>query len=63
MDDDGSRKLSIEEFGKGVGEYGLHFTKDEIAQLFHAFDTDQSGSIDYEEFLRRLRVNKTKNLN
>ena len=56
MDDDKNRKLSMEEFKKGVEEYGLSFTKVEIEDLFRAMDMDQSGSIDYEEFLRRLRV-------
>ena len=56
MDDDRNRKLSKEEFRKGVEEYGLHFTKSEIDDLFRSMDTDQSDGIDYEEFLRRLRV-------
>ncbi|CAF1403394.1 unnamed protein product [Rotaria sp. Silwood1] len=55
MDDDRSKKLSFDEFKKGVEEYGLNFSKTEIAELFHLMDIDQSGSIDYEEFLRRLR--------
>ena len=56
MDDDGNRKLSMEEFQKGVSEYGLQFSKPEIAELFRVIDIDNNGSIDYEEFLRRLRV-------
>ena len=56
MDDDGNRKLSVDEFKKGVEEYGLHFTKVEIEDLFRSMDIDNSGCIDYEEFLRRLRV-------
>jgi hypothetical protein len=56
MDDDGNRKLSVEEFKKGVDEYGLNFQKSEIEDLFRKMDIDSSGSIDYEEFLRRLRV-------
>jgi calcyphosin len=56
MDDDGNRKLSMEEFQKGVEEYGLHFDRPMIAELFRAMDIDHNGSIDYEEFLRRLRV-------
>ena len=56
MDDDKNRKLSPEEFGKGVQEYGLNFSKAEIEQMFNLIDTDHSGTIDYEEFLRKLRV-------
>jgi len=56
MDDDRNRKLNLEEFKKGVEEYGLNFSKSEIADLFRSIDTDQNGSIDYEEFLCKLRV-------
>lgn len=56
MDDDGNRKLSMDEFRKGVQEYGLGFTKDEIFEMFRSFDRDENGSVDYEEFLRSLRV-------
>lgn len=57
MDDDKNRKLNMEEFRKGVEEYGLSFTKAEIEDLFRIMDLDKSGYIDYEEFLRQLRVN------
>ena len=56
MDDDKNRKLSMEEFKKGVQEYGLNFSKSEIEELFRLIDTDRSGTIDYEEFLHKLRV-------
>lgn len=56
MDDDKSKKLSLEEFQKGVEEYGLNFSKSEIEDLFRRIDIDHSGHIDYEEFLRKLRV-------
>ena len=56
MDDDKNRKLSLEEFRKGVEEYGLSFSKAEIEELFRRMDTDRDGSIDYEEFVRKLRV-------
>jgi Ca2+-binding EF-hand superfamily protein len=56
MDDDKNRKLNMEEFRKGVEEYGLNFPKSEIDTMFRLIDADQNGSIDYEEFLRKLRV-------
>ncbi len=46
----------MEEFKKGIEEYGLNLSKAEIEQLFRDMDTDKSGSIDFDEFLRRLRV-------
>lgn len=56
MDDNRDRKLNMDEFRKGVEEYGLNFSKADIEELFRLLDFDHSGSIDYEEFLRRLRV-------
>jgi hypothetical protein len=56
MDDDRNRKLSFDEFKKGVDEYGLNLSRDEVQYLFKQFDTDHDGSINYEEFLQRLRV-------
>jgi Ca2+-binding EF-hand superfamily protein len=56
MDDDKNRKLSMDEFKKGVQEYGLNLSKTEIEEIFRTMDMDQNGSIEYEEFLRRLRV-------
>lgn len=58
MDDDGNRKLNMDEFRKGVEEYGLHMSKSEIEDLFRMMDMDKNGSIDYEEFLRKLRVSE-----
>jgi Ca2+-binding EF-hand superfamily protein len=56
MDDDKNRKLNLEEFKKGVDEYGLQFSKTEVEDLFRAIDADHNGSIEFDEFLRRLRV-------
>ena len=56
MDDDGNKRLNFEEFHKGLTEYGLGFSKDEILKIFQAFDKDRSGSVEFEEFLINLRV-------
>lgn len=42
IDDNGNKKLDFNEFKKGINEYGLGFTRDEIADLFHLFDSDRS---------------------
>lgn len=56
IDDDGNKKLDYNEFKKGISEYGLNYTNDEMRELFALFDKDKSGHIDFEEFLEKLRV-------
>jgi Ca2+-binding EF-hand superfamily protein len=56
MDDNKNKKLDMDEFRKGVSEYGLQYSREEMTELFYAFDKDKSGQIDFEEFLEKLRV-------
>lgn len=56
IDDDGDQRLSIGEFTKAMRETDLNFSLLEINALFKLIDTDQSGTIDFEEFLMTLRV-------
>jgi Ca2+-binding EF-hand superfamily protein len=56
MDEDHSKTINMAEFKIGIADHGLTFSKPEIEELFRAFDTNNSGSIDYEEFLFHLRV-------
>ncbi len=53
LDDDGSKSLSLAEFGKAMQDYRI-FPSDapEVARVFGLFDTDGSGVINYDEFLR-----------
>uniref|UniRef100_A0A1I8HLG9 Calcyphosin-like protein n=1 Tax=Macrostomum lignano TaxID=282301 RepID=A0A1I8HLG9_9PLAT len=55
MDDDGNKRLSMAEFRKGVADFGLDLTDEEVKAAFNQVDTDQSGSIDFSEFLAVLR--------
>ncbi len=56
MDDDGNRSLGFEEFRKGIDESGVKVTEDGCRALFDAFDTDRSGSVCINEFLKAIRV-------
>jgi len=56
IDDDGNRQLSLQEFKKGCRDYGLDLEADAVQEMFRQFDRDGSGSIDFDEFLRALRV-------
>uniref|UniRef100_A0A914USZ9 EF-hand domain-containing protein n=1 Tax=Plectus sambesii TaxID=2011161 RepID=A0A914USZ9_9BILA len=56
IDDDGSRKLQRAEFDKGLHDYGIDLSDDEKTAIFAQLDKDGSGCLDYEEFLKALRV-------
>lgn len=56
IDDDGSRTLKLDELQKGIIDHNISLTKSESYELFKLFDKDNSGTIDYEEFLISVRV-------
>ena len=56
MDDNGNKMLDMAEFKKGIRECNLKLSEQELNQLYAHFDNDRSGGIDFEEFLRTLRV-------
>lgn len=57
MDDDENKTLDQREFAKGIHDFGLvEFDRNQIDELFHIFDRDGNGKIDFDEFLTRLRV-------
>ena len=56
MDDNKNRKLEFDEFKKVITEYGFSYSKDEFKEIFDQFDKDHSGTIDFDEFLEKLRV-------
>ena len=55
-DDDADRKISYQEFVKGLSDFGASLTKTEAQQLFHSMDKNKSGNIEYDELLIALRV-------
>ncbi len=60
IDDDGNKQLSKDEFIKGCKDFGVDLTTDEIEGLYNELDRDQSGSINFDEFLEALRVSYLK---
>jgi Ca2+-binding EF-hand superfamily protein len=55
MDDSGNGALNNEEFKKAMSECALSLTDSECTNLFKYFDKDNSGDIDFEEFLGGVR--------
>ncbi|KAH8863128.1 Calcyphosin-like protein isoform 1 [Schistosoma japonicum] len=60
IDDDGNKKLDFKEFSKGCRDFGVDLSKEEIKEIFDEIDTDQSGFIDFDEFLMSLRPPMSK---
>lgn len=56
MDDDRSMDLDIYEFKKAVKDFRIGVSERDAERLFSVFDRDRSGKIDYDEFLRGVRV-------
>ena len=56
FDDNGSRSLDREELKNGLADYGLSMSAADVDELFRYFDKDNSGSINFDEFLLALRV-------
>jgi len=54
-DDDGSKRLTFQEFRNGVSDYGVQMSESDLRLCFTNMDTSGDGSVDYEEFLSRLR--------
>lgn len=45
----------MEEFKGGIADAGLELSEEEVEELFKAMDTDESGSINMDEFLIKIR--------
>lgn len=55
MDNNGNKKLDIEEFTQALATFGLFPKKVDVQGLMTYYDINQDGSIGYEEFIRGLR--------
>ncbi|KAM4808939.1 calcyphosin [Rhinophrynus dorsalis] len=55
MDDDRSNALDIEEFSKGLQNYGVSLQPAEVLEIFQQFDTNGNGTINFDEFLNSIR--------
>ena len=55
MDNNGNKKLDINEFTEALNTYGLFPKVVEVQALMKYYDVDGDGNITYEEFIRGLR--------
>ncbi|UYV66578.1 CAPSL [Cordylochernes scorpioides] len=55
LDDNLDRKLDLAEFQAGLEEFGVDMDAESIAELFAEMDTDGTGTLHFEEFLKSLR--------
>ncbi|CAJ0585651.1 unnamed protein product, partial [Mesorhabditis spiculigera] len=55
LDDDGNRQLTMDEFLKGMHDFQVPLSPDELVVLFKVLDANGSGSISFDEFLEHLR--------
>lgn len=58
MDLNGNRSLDVDDFRWGLKDYGISISKEEAQQVLDHFDRDRNGVVDYNEFLRAMRVSK-----
>ena len=56
MDSSGNNKLEAEEFRQGLGDFGIDITPEDCQQMMNKMDSNHDGSIDFQEFLRALKV-------
>lgn len=56
QDNDKSWTLSREEMAETLKEFSLQLSDEEVKNLFDQFDADESGTVNYEEFLDSIRV-------
>ena len=56
QDNDKSWTLSREEMAETLKEFSLQLSDEEVKNLFDQFDANESGTVNYEEFLDSIRV-------
>jgi Ca2+-binding EF-hand superfamily protein len=60
LDKDFSKHLNIQEFSGGLKQFGAGFNEQQTLRLFQIFDKDHSNSVDFGEFLQKLRPPMTQ---
>ena len=56
MDDNDTKTLDFNEFRKALNDFRISIPPEEYQRVFGLFDTDHSGEINYDEFLKAMVV-------
>ena len=54
MDDNENRKLSYDEFKKGLADFGITWDEGAVSSAFKQLDKNSCGTINFDEFLIAL---------
>jgi Ca2+-binding EF-hand superfamily protein len=55
LDDNKNRQIDMQELMWGLKDYGIHLNEGQATSLLSLLDTDKSGSVNFDEFVRALR--------
>ena len=55
MDDDNDKEISYSEFSKALRDFKITLTEEEARAIFRDFDSDNSGKVSIDEFIRGVR--------
>ena len=58
IDDNNSQSLDMNEFRKAAKDFRFGLSEQEVDKAFLAFDRDNTGIIDYDEFLRTISTSR-----
>ena len=56
LDDNRNRQIDANELMWGLKDFDIHLNEDQVNALIKQFDRDGSGTVNFDEFLRALRV-------
>ena len=60
FDKDGNGSIDKEELGAVFKEMGKHFNEKDMRSMMEVADSDHSGSLEYEEFIRIVLGRKAR---
>lgn len=58
----GYKHLDVDDFRWGLMDYGIVTNKEEAQKILEHFDTTGNGLVDYDKFLKALRVSYSSHL-